>query len=193
MQNNQKVIKNIFLALAVIAVIGIAGYSAWSKKADKENITEPLSAQTDTSNWKTYTNDKYGFEIKVPSDWQVTEDEYDDGWISFTSPESVKIRKDLRDEGLDSDMEDIPLSDYNVQISDFKTLEKGGYVFPKDIAQRKKINLDGQTAFQGMENHIYDSILIKKGYFFYKIWLLRVPSIDSQLSDKILSTFKFTK
>lgn len=40
----------------------------------------------DTSNWKTYTSEAYGFSIKYPKDWKVDEGEENDaegGFVDF--------------------------------------------------------------------------------------------------------------
>ncbi len=36
-------------------------------------------SEADTSDWKTYRNDKYGFEIKYPVNWKLSEEELD--WL----------------------------------------------------------------------------------------------------------------
>ena len=43
---------------------------ALQKEMDAANADNPpVSGSVDTSNWKTYRNEKYGFEVKYPNDW----------------------------------------------------------------------------------------------------------------------------
>jgi hypothetical protein len=43
-------------------------------KRQKEVTTTAKKPETDTSDWKVYRNEVYGFEIKYPSDWKILED-----------------------------------------------------------------------------------------------------------------------
>lgn len=46
-----------------------------AEKAAQETTTPPPVTETiDTSNWKTYRNEQYGFEVRYPQDWNVEED-----------------------------------------------------------------------------------------------------------------------
>lgn len=58
--------KKLFLILAVVAVLGAAGWGtvSWFSQREPERV-EP------TANWRTYTNTQYGFEIRYPDDWEV--------------------------------------------------------------------------------------------------------------------------
>ncbi|MDP1689537.1 MAG: PsbP-related protein [bacterium] len=59
--------------------------------------------ETDVSNWKTYRNDKYGFEIKYPNDWTSVSKNKE--IINFASP-STQI---ISPEGDDSNSYDVSL------------------------------------------------------------------------------------
>lgn len=104
------------LALSLILLIaGAVGYGVWRvEQRDAQNqpfislethrpaprtlpppeafIPEIPEKLLDTSDWKTYTSEAYGFSIKYPKDWRADEDEKNDeqvgGSITF-APEFV--------------------------------------------------------------------------------------------------------
>ena len=43
-----------------------------TQEKNEETITETI----DTSNWKTFRNEEYGFEMQIPSDWGMNKDTY---------------------------------------------------------------------------------------------------------------------
>jgi len=77
------------IVLACFVVFGAGGYFLGMKQwltnnsASEANLPKPTSIpqasntsnQDETANWKTYTNDKYNYSIKYPSNWSVTRDE----------------------------------------------------------------------------------------------------------------------
>ena|SRR3989339_587695 len=67
----------------VIAVIVILGVSYGIEKYSQLN-TKPVEKRMEsTSDWKTYTNTKYGFEFKYPKDWTVDDTSKGAGFATF--------------------------------------------------------------------------------------------------------------
>ncbi len=68
--------KQVFLTIVTIVVIALValivdlyvGYREYFKEYNYASVP----ASTDTSNWNTYRNEKYGFEFKYPEDWKET-------------------------------------------------------------------------------------------------------------------------
>jgi len=73
MQKNQG-----FSAIALViifAVLAIGGYVVWKKQAvapspAPADTNIPSTPSVDMTDWKTYRNDEYGFELKYPSSWE---------------------------------------------------------------------------------------------------------------------------
>lgn len=91
MENSQKRFSKIILIVAVVILAGALGYVTTVKRSapaeQQTNIVEnnqvPLPETTATTNlpvsmdvptdWKTYTNSRYGFELKYPPNIRVTD------------------------------------------------------------------------------------------------------------------------
>ena len=54
------------VSLLIIALLATVGYFIFSKRLIR--LVETQTQQTDTTSWKTYRNDQYGFEVKHPSE-----------------------------------------------------------------------------------------------------------------------------
>ncbi len=73
-------IKKISILLFSILIITIGGFLVWENnqnieisKIEQAEIQEQIQnkeEKIDTSSWKTYKNEKYGFEVKYPQDWE---------------------------------------------------------------------------------------------------------------------------
>lgn len=65
--NNQKGLAPIIIILVLTVIIG-GGVFAWQKfGTPKQELKQ--ESKDETANWKTYTNDEYGFEFKYPKDF----------------------------------------------------------------------------------------------------------------------------
>lgn len=60
----------IIIILAIIVGVGVLWYA---KRPEKPY--QPVEVKkSETADWKTYKNEKYGFEIKYPKDWTIKEE-----------------------------------------------------------------------------------------------------------------------
>ncbi|MBI2624409.1 hypothetical protein HYW67_02855 [Candidatus Parcubacteria bacterium] len=86
---------------AVISTLTWVVMDAWSRtwqevEVNQTSIVPPNrsgrrpSAFVDTSTWKTYRNEKYGFEVKYPTAWSITKLNSDDAIIEVASVNDEK-------------------------------------------------------------------------------------------------------
>jgi hypothetical protein len=88
MNMNQKGFTNIILVVVIVILIGVVGYFAFVKKSEpvaqqstptptqatnapKSNPTPTPTPADPTANWKVYSNTRYAYTIKYPTDWFV--------------------------------------------------------------------------------------------------------------------------
>ena len=73
--------------VVVIVLLGVCGYVVMKQKFI------PAVPLVDTSNWQTYTNTTYGYQIKYPKDWSIGFDNNapaeNSTTVSLNSPESL--------------------------------------------------------------------------------------------------------
>ncbi len=180
MKNLQRGFVNIYLAIAILVIVGVAGFMMIKSSKPVE--------MSETANWKTYTVTQYGFEFKYPSDWVFQETD-----SNSSGSYGMVVRK---------------LPDYNffvdvVPHSYPKGIESG----INDVT--KLIVVDGHKALlYGGEEFVVTvppkqdtiSVLIETGPYSFLSYEI-VLTMDSNNHNKnmrkifssILSTFKFTK
>ena len=162
--------------LIITAAVAAVGYWAWSSMPNiccplPDRYPEPI-AQDQTASWKTYRNEEYGFEIKIPSDWTVVKD----GYLWFNSPES---ESDQYDE-FGSEMYFSNTDPFNTDVS-----------LGVPIIDKQTVVIAGREWSRILSDGLASDITyqLKAGG---KIYNFSTVDTDEQLKQ-ILPTFKFIK
>jgi hypothetical protein len=148
----------------------------------------PTTNISDTSNWKTYTDDKYGLSLKHPQDWQlksiyITKDD-----VNNKSNEELKKyprRIELRKTFANQDFSGITI--------DFEGM--GSCINPRMKASQTEINgikVESNFFINNINHEVYcfNNFDLKN---FPKLMIgVSYPKKDQEAVDKIISTFKFT-
>lgn len=153
----------------------------------------PSTSQTiDTSNWKTYTDTKFGYSVQFPSNWEEGSLGSEDGKVfDYTmvthGPSDVR----MQEVGIYASITDTPA----LANSFFETMTK-----KYSASQLHPIIIDGVQGLSGdnvddrwaQKGEITQDIFLVKGSIFY---LISIGKMDKNLNttDLILSTFKFTQ
>ncbi len=153
----------------------------------KKNIIKITQAPLE---WKTYTNDQFGFEFQYPNNWAITTESLLESILSLW-----KVRELNDYEKKFGYFSDISFSSQsNISLSDYV---KENY--PKDDPEVNKITkteLNGYEAYYvDICGHFCNTKIVIGGH---KIIVISLYNISSQLEitpeiNQILSTFKFIK
>jgi hypothetical protein len=128
------------------------------------------SVQNETANWKTYTNDQYGFEFKYPESWTIVNN-LENG-ANIVDPKDINYRR---------------ISVY-VDQSD----PEGSIRDVNQITSESSVKIQGLDAKQyngesGVTGRSAVFLVIKSNNYYY---VLIAPT---DLYSQILSTFNFIK
>lgn len=207
MSINQKGFANIVLIAVIVAIIAIGGYFVWSKKSQQPS-NEPVST---TANWKTYTNTKLGYEIKLPSAWKVGDANASrvslnssENWGTFIKQEewiksgyTIDRPADPQENLIIAYSSDIIkyASNAGLKLTSPSSLEEFVKLIKTGDINPKKISFAGQTAYRVNTTGMFDeeTIFLQRNNQIYSINIGSKIGMDAQLSDMILSTFKFTE
>jgi hypothetical protein len=176
------------------------------KKEPKPPFTNTPSSDIDTSNWQTYRNAEYGFELKIPQNWAINSSYK--GAILFLTKDRQNLLNQI-------DPPIITVSDISISVSDsltdFVKGWSGGTKFiasdlrhwlplyetnsnHNDIVNQRAVKFNGYDAFsvEVVGEDKSSEIWIERNG---KIYTLISGSFDQlanyELADQILSTFRF--
>jgi len=203
--NNKKKILILIIGVLVIAVFATADYFLFSKRlvTPTETQTQQVSVSTNIAGWQKYKNEKYGFELEYPLEWQPLEED--------------KSLCESQQDGACNYKISLPLihksspftPNYNICFAsanrnEFSSCEMELYI-SKDVSKfsSDKIDFLGLPVynFKGMvggivakmyaEGQTKTNIFIQKDGLIYLFTLAHANDETDEQFLKILSTFKF--
>lgn len=101
------------LVVATIATgayfLGKSGKSESTKVVTQPQLTPapaevPIEEIEEISNWKTYTNSKYGYSVKYPETWKITEDSLSETSSLIVKGQPFKIIRIRKGEGINTEI-----------------------------------------------------------------------------------------
>ncbi len=207
MSMNSKLLKTILLIVAIVLLIA-AGYLFLTKKIGQKNVSTEEGAsntlptneakETKTSDWKTYRNEKYGFEFKRQSSLLVSE-------INGTGkPRFVaEFKKDEDPLGAAESVGVIVYDNFkNLNTEEFLNFLEENKNWKKwsselQLNGLEAIKIDGRPSVGIHTGTEYENtdIYLKNATFIYVIFYNRIKGLNSleNVFKDILSTFKFTE
>jgi len=146
------------------------------------------SGMLDTSNWKTYRNDKYGFEVKYPTGWQfINNGENEDSFIigPIPSPRNEAVSA-LEDKG--EIRIEFVANPNNISLDDAAKANRFYSVYKKD----GEIEIAGIKAYKFVPK-APDPIYHEITYYLFKDKkneIVHISTLGSIFSE-VIPTFKF--
>ena len=137
-----------------------------------QNVYQAPTQADETTDWKTYRNDKYGFEVKYPSDWIVGEDTMND-WTDLNVGEGGVLA-------------------YGLFFCRERESEGCGWrVYSERSIEDDPIRLFTYTKdqkFNGLPYYYLGKSPLEEHYYFYNESPKNEPVVK-----EMISTFKFTR
>ncbi len=183
--------KYILIILILAGIVG-GGTLYWQWWREKQEIKEPEKiAEDEITDWKTYRNEEYRFEIKYPKDHELIEKVV--GGVSFGHIYDINILGP----------QELSLSEYvNKNIIPADDSRLGKTISKKSIlvAGIEAIKFEGEIfgSMAGPWRYGIDTFLLKEGKIYrisYSPGVTKeeVSSNEIKIFNQILSTFRFIK
>ncbi|MDP3730912.1 MAG: hypothetical protein Q8R34_00180 [bacterium] len=178
----------IILATLIGGYFALAKYQSWWPFGDSVLVQTPtpipipipIPIPNEISDWKTYRNEKYGFELKYPAEWKI---ENTSNGVSASSPNSSKS---LAEGGIYAMLINI------FPTKSLKVSDEIGKLPAQCIIDLKYLTIDGQESLDFLAKCEFAQprqiLWIKNGQKFTATIYL-----DYDMIKNILSTFKFTR
>jgi hypothetical protein len=164
-----------FLLIVIILAVIVGSIVLWCPLKEEQVYQTPEIKKTETTDWKTYRNEEYGFEIKYPETWNISEKYAHLVEVTSTTNPSEKIII-LKSSGPPPETMDM------------------------EIIESKMITVDNITAtrelmrgrFEGNKDQYYLRVFIPKLSLIYHADFNKDDfGKFSLIYDQMLSTFKF--
>lgn len=197
------------VAIAITAfamlMVGLAAYLYFSPMPNPVPQTDTqVQSNAELADWKTYRNEEYGFEVRYPSEYVISEAKPDDlkGEVFNTGYLSNIIigRSDGSFEMVIQPKKNasggINISNLRNEVMKFYGATSWPFKFPWEDAEIKEFSITGYPAIKSNYGEPREGSAAKDPavivYALNAKYLYRVSYIhDIQTGDKMLSTFKF--
>ena len=193
------------LLLIIVIVLVVGGIFAWQYFVPKEEAKIPEEEMPgeitvdETADWKSYRNEKWGFEIKYPEGTKIVDADADSGWffmqIPFTPNETKLVSKgfDIR----------VARSEWHygvktpascVSDDNIGSVVINGMTFMKSDVSDAFAGMQGRavaTEYCTMKGDLAFKLVFRLGYNRYS----QLPDFDQEkesiILNQIFSTFRF--